>query len=250
MGEARFSRLAVGRGHVDCDHGRLPVPAPATSRLIEGLDVEGGVAEGELLTPTGAAILTTLGAQSPMPAMRADAVGYGAGARDREGMPNLLRVWIGETVDAAEADAVWVMETNVDDCSGEVLGYAMDRLLAEGALDVFATPIQMKKSRPGVRLTVIAEPTRFEALAEVLFRETPTFGFRYHEVRRAKLAREIVTVDTPYGAVQVKVGRRGARVLTREPEYEGCRRIAEREGIPLRDVMRAARERAARSGGG
>ena len=243
--EVRFSRLAVGRGYVDCAHGRLPVPAPATTRLIQGCEIEAGVAEGELLTPTGAAILTTLGEQTAMPSMRATATGYGAGAREREGIPNLLRVWLGETADPAEADVVWVMETNVDDCSGEVLGHAMERLLAEGALDVFATPIQMKKSRPGVRLTVIAEPARLDALAEVLFRETSTFGVRYHEVRRTKLAREIVTVPTPHGPVRVKLGRRAGQVLTREPEYEDCRRLAQTTGLPLREIMRLARASAA-----
>ena len=236
-----FSRLSVGRGHVDCAHGRLPVPAPATERLIEGLEVEWGVAEGELLTPTGAAILTTLGEQTAAPPMRTVSVGYGAGRRELDRQPNLLRVCVGEAAPPAESDAVWMLETNLDDSSAEVVGYALERALAEGALDAFATPIQMKKSRPGVRITLIAERDRVEALEDLLFQETSTFGVRRHLVSRTKLSRDTIEVETPYGPARVKTGRRGDRIITVEPEYEDCRRIAEEKGIPLREVMRMVR---------
>ena len=246
--EVRFSTLSCGGGHVHCEHGTLPVPAPATARLVEGFEVRlGGEDEGELLTPTGAAILTALGRQGPPPPMRVQAVGCGAGGREREGSPNLLRLWLGETADDEEADTVWCVETNLDDCPGEVVGYAMDRLFAEGALDVYLTPIQMKKSRPGVKMTVLADADRVEAMEAVLFAETPTFGVRRTEMRRSKLERESVRVDTPHGPVSVKVGRRKGQSVTVEPEYEDCRRVAEERGVSLREVMEAAR-RAARGG--
>jgi len=242
-----FSRLAVGRGYVNCAHGRLPVPAPATARLIEGYEVEYDVAEGELLTPTGAAILTTLGEQARSPAMRVEAIGYGAGAHDREELPNLLRLTLGETVGTDEADRVWVVETNLDDCSPEVVGFAADRARETGALDVFLTPIQMKKSRPGVKLTAIVGADRLEEVEAILFQETSTFGIRRYEASRSKLSRCLESVDTPFGSMRVKVGRRGGRVLLCEPEYEDCRRVAVEKKMPLREVMQRVREIAVRN---
>ena len=232
-----FSRLSVGRGYLECAHGRLPAPAPATAKLIEGFQVSYGVAEGEMLTPTGAAILTTLGQQAEPEELCPSATGYGAGRRDRESLPNLLRVTIGDSVGAAPSDVVWVLETNLDDCSPEVIGYALDRIWAAGALDVFATPIQMKKSRPGVKVTAIVPRGRVSAVEDVLFRETSTFGVRRYEVQRSTLQREIRTVGTPYGQARVKMGIRGGRAIACEPEYEDCRRIAEAKGLALREVM-------------
>lgn len=236
-----FSRLAVGRGFVDCAHGRLPVPAPATARLIEGFEVAHGVADGELLTPTGAAILTTLGQQT-RPVMRSSAVGYGTGRRDRSALPNLLRVWVGDVSEPAEADEVWVLETNLDDCTPEVIGHALDCVWEAGALDVFVTPVQMKKGRPGSKVTVVAAADRIGQIEDVLFGETPTFGVRRHPVMRSKLAREAREVETPYGKVRVKVGRRGGRAVTCEPEYEDCRRAAAAWGVSLRQVMERAKQ--------
>jgi uncharacterized protein (TIGR00299 family) protein len=241
-----FSRLALGRGYVDCAHGRLPVPSPATAALVQGIEVDCGAADGELLTPTGAAILTTLGKQAA-PAMRPAAVGYGAGGRDRPGTPNVLRVWIGEEADSRGEDAVWVIETNVDDCSPEVIGYALDRLWAAGALDVFVTPIQMKKGRPGAKVTALARTEGVTAVEDVLFHETTTFGVRRYQAVRSVLDRTVRTVATPYGPVRVKEGRRGGRVISREPEYEDCRRVAEAQGLPVRDVMDTVRRLATES---
>jgi hypothetical protein len=197
--------------------------------------------EGELTTPTGAALLTTLADSfGPPPPMTVAAVGYGAGSADREALPNLLRVFIGEAAAADEADAVVVLEANLDDLSPQVLGYLMERLFEAGALDAFLAPIYMKKNRPGVLLTVIAEPGTVPAIEELIFAETTTFGLRRTTATRRKLAREWVEVATRYGKVRVKVGRMGRRLVQAAPEYEDCRAIAARRGVPLREVQQAA----------
>jgi len=235
-----FSPIRVGTGTIKCQHGILPVPAPATAELIKGLPVVQTDMAAELTTPTGAAVLTALGRCSPPPPMRYAAVGQGAGGRDHGDLPNVLRVMVGERRPGAEGDRVCVIETNIDDMPAEIIGYVSDKLFEAGALDVYAAPIQMKKNRPGVLLSVIAEHRVAAAVEQVLFRETTTFGVRRYEVERSKLAREHVKVRTSYGTVRVKVGRLDGEVITVAPEYEDCRRAAERSDAPLKDVRQAA----------
>jgi len=242
VGDVFFSTLRLGGGTVQAGHGALPVPAPATARLVAGFRCELGPVERELLTPTGAAILTTLGKQQTPPPMLIGKIGYGAGGRDNPGHPNVLRLLLGEEAPQSEADAVWVLEVNLDDASAEVCGYAIERLLAAGALDAYAVPIQMKKSRPAWMLCAIVEDEPLRRVEEVFFRETTTFGVRRHRVERTKLAREIRTVQTPQGPVRVKVGMREGKIITASPEYEDCRKIALERNIPLREVMEAARK--------
>ena len=238
--EVRFSTLRLGGGTVKAAHGVLPVPAPATARLVTGCACEMGPVQAELLTPTAAAILTSLGRQDTAPHMAYDAIGYGAGTKEFPGHANVLRVFVGSALARAQTDAVWVLECNVDDMTPEVCGHAIDRLLAAGALDAWATPIQMKKSRPASMLCAIAEDAAVAAVEEVFFRETTTFGVRRTRAERSKLAREHRTVQTPYGPVRVKVGTLAGRVVTASPEFEDCRSLAREKDVPLRDVMSAA----------
>jgi len=241
-----FSRLRLGGGTVKAGHGVLPVPAPATARLIAGCACEMGPVEHELLTPTGAAILTALGAQDPAPFLTVERVGYGAGGRDIPGLPNVLRVMVGTKPDAAQMDTAWLLEANVDDATPEALGYALERMLAAGALDAWIAPVLMKKGRPGFVVSAIADDTAREKVENVFFRETTTLGLRRRRVERAKLARRSVSVSTPFGEVRVKLGERSGEVLTAAPEYEDCRRLALEKSAPLRAVMDAAREAWAR----
>ena len=236
-----FSTLRLGGGAVQTAHGNLPVPAPATAQLVSGFKCEMGPADFELLTPTAAAILTTLGEQRRPPCVRIEKVGYGAGDRDVSGHPNVLRAFLGRVVPEAEADSVWVVEANLDDATPELCGHVLDRLLAAGALDAYVLPIQMKKSRPAFLLCAIVGDEALGRVEETFFHETTTFGLRRHRVERAKLAREIIPIETPYGPIRVKVGRRDGKVITLSPEYEDCRRIAIEKDIPLRDIMNLAR---------
>lgn len=243
LGVERFTSRAVppGSGTVKCAHGIMPIPAPATAHLLHGVPLAAAPVKGELTTPTGAAILTTLVSEYvDTPAMTIECIGCGAGSRDPIELPNILRLLIGtatphQTQPASPADTVWVLETNLDDCSPEIIGYTFDRLFAAGALDVFTTPIQMKKQRPGSLLTVLTDPAHREPLETILFRETGTFGIRRYPVERSKLERESVTVETPWGAVRAKRGQRGGFVIL-TPEYEDCARAAREFNIPLRDV--------------
>jgi pyridinium-3,5-bisthiocarboxylic acid mononucleotide nickel chelatase len=241
ISDIRFSSLSLGGGSVKCAHGILPVPAPATARLVEGFECSMGPVQHELLTPTGAAILTTLGTQSPLTGFCGKSVGYGAGSRDTEGVPNVLRVMIGETTTEEKSDAPWLLETNLDDISPEIVGYVVERLLACGVLDVWTTAIQMKKSRPGILLSVLVGDTALHAAEELILRETTTFGIRRRRVERTTLERKHVEVDTPYGRVRIKVGCRNGTVLTAAPEYEDCRKLAEEHDACLNNVMEAAR---------
>lgn len=241
--------LRFGTGTVRCHHGVLPIPAPATVRLAEGFPVEHTGIMGELTTPTGAAILTTFAeCFGPPPPMRLERSGFGAGHADRPERPNVLRVLIGEEASAANADRVVVLEANIDDATAEVIGYTSRRLLAEGALDVFAVPIQMKKSRPGTLLSVIARPHDRERLEAVLFRETTTFGIRYREELRAKLSRRSIEVEVLGAKVRVKLGLLANEVVTASPEYEDCARIAYEQGVPLRKIYEAALQATKSSG--
>ena len=238
--------VPTGSGSVQTAHGLLPLPAPATLELLRGLPTRASEEPGELTTPTGAAILATLADRfSPMPAMTVEAVGYGAGAREGVRLPNVLRVVLGRLAEEGgpdEADSVWLLEANLDDASGEVLGAAAEALFGAGALDVWTVAAAMKKGRPGVVVSALADFGRREAVEEAMLRHTPTFGVRRTLVDRTKLAREETRVETPYGPVRVKVGRRGGAILAAHPEYEDCLRAARAAGIPLAEVIEAARQ--------
>ena len=231
-----------GSGSVKCAHGLMPVPAPATAMLLKGMPLAQAPVTGELVTPTGAAILATVVNEfTDQPTMTIERVGCGAGRKDFFEQPNILRVFVGTAaahLSAAESDTVTVLETNLDDVAPEVIGYCFDRLFAAGALDVFAVPIQMKKNRPGTLLTVIATAEMVSALETILFRETGTFGVRKHTATRSKLNREPTTVTTSWGPMKAKRGwREGLDLVT--PEYEDCARVAREHGVPLREVYAA-----------
>jgi uncharacterized protein (TIGR00299 family) protein len=242
------SPLNVGGGTLRAAHGLYPVPAPATARLLQGARVYSGTQAVELVTPTGALIITSYAESfGGIPPMRLEKVGYGAGSRDLPDTPNVLRVLVGETdagspVRASQppAQSVAVVEAEIDDMNPQIFGVLMDRLLADGALDVFYTPIQMKKNRPGTLLTVISTPDARERLTSIVFRESTTIGVRYREVSREVLEREVITVDTALGPVRFKVARRDGKVLNAAPEFDDCVRIARERDLPLKDVQAAA----------
>ena len=240
------SPLNVGGGTVKCAHGTLPVPAPATLKLLTDAPLYSSGPQVELVTPTGAAIVKILAARfASFPAMKIERSGYGAGSRDFPDQPNVLRLTIGEAAGAAAtlADSVTVLEANLDDLSPQVLAYAMERLLAEGALDVFSAPVQMKKNRPGMLLTVLARPEDAPRLAKLVFGETTTLGLRMRQERRQTLARRTVAVETPWGKVRMKVANLNGSVANYAPEYEDCRRIADQHKVPLKQVMQEATRR-------
>ncbi len=236
------SPLPMGRGWTQGAHGRIPLPAPATLALLKDVPVVGSPLEAELVTPTGAALLSALVSSfGPVPPMTLSAVGYGAGARDLP-IPNLLRVLIGAGADASTAvtEALVMLETNIDDMNPEFYDHAMARLFEGGALDVFLTPAQMKKNRPATLLRVLCRPTDTDRVISILFSETTTLGIRENAVQRHCMMREIDSVETPYGRVHVKVARLGKGRARVKPEYDDCRRLAEQSGVPLHDVYRAA----------
>lgn len=236
------SSVNVGSGTVTCEHGVMPVPAPATLELLKGWEVYSSEIIKELATPTGALLLTTLAASSgPMPSMTIGVTGYGAGG-DMPGWPNCLRLIIGEASYADEQDEVVVMETDIDDMNPQIYGYLIERLLAEGALDAHMTPIYMKKGRPGITVTVLCEPGMQQKLEEMLFSETTTLGVRSWRAQRRKLVRESIEVETSWGKVRVKLAFRGDEQVRAQPEYDDCRRLAEQHGVPLRIVIAAAVE--------
>ena len=243
--ELRFSTVSLGGGTVKAAHGTLPVPAPATAELLRGLPVRGGPAQIELTTPTGAALLRALGRPSEhWPQMSVEQIGIGAGDADIPGHPNVLRLAVGTAgaQGGAESDAVWVLQASLDDMTGEEVGYLTERLLGAGALDAFAAPVQMKKNRPGVLITVLCAPEGLGAMEEVMWRHSTTLGIRRSLWQRSKLARRHEAVQTPWGEVRLKLGYLGDELVRCEPEYEDCRRIADEHDIPLREVYRAARE--------
>ena len=235
------SAINLGAGTTVVGHGTIPVPGPATVNLLKGLPVYTAGPAHELTTPTGAALMATLAnGAGTMPAMAVSAVGYGAGSVDPPGWPNALRVFIGEAMSPAESDRVMVLETNLDDMNPQGYELLIDRLLAKGALDVTLTPVIMKRGRPGIVLSVLADPAKVESVLRVLFAETTTLGVRVQEVARRLLAREMTEVPTRFGPVRVKVAKvsgRG-RLLKARPEYQDCKRIAEQTGLPLREVTR------------
>jgi uncharacterized protein (TIGR00299 family) protein len=235
------SPLNVGSGSIRSAHGLYPVPAPATLRLLKGAPIYSGPQAAEMVTPTGALLVSSYADQfGTIPAMRVSAVGYGAGSRDFPDTPNVLRVLVGEADATTPAASVVVIEADIDDMNPQIFGVVMDALLAQGALDVYYTPIQMKKNRPGVLLTVIAPPDARERLTSTVFRETTTIGVRYREMARECLDREDVTVQTPLGAVRVKVARRHGEILNASPEFEDCARIARDRNMPVKEVQALA----------
>ncbi len=239
------SPLNVGGGTVVCAHGTYPVPAPATVELLKDAPVYSSGIQKELVTPTGAAIVRALTTEfGPMPTMTVKQTGYGAGARDFEKHANVLRITIGETVQAAVAhlptEEIVVLEANLDDLNPQVFGYVVEQALAAGALDVFAAPVQMKKSRPGLVLTVLSQPQDAQRLATLVFRETTTLGMRVRREQRYALPRLHQAVQTRWGEVRIKIAQLNGGVSNYAPEYEDCRRIAEQQQLPLKTVMQEA----------
>jgi uncharacterized protein (TIGR00299 family) protein len=237
IGAVYSSAVNVGSGTVKTEHGVLPVPAPATSELLTGKPIYARGPTLELTTPTGAAIATTLAVGfGALPPMRVMATGYGAGDYDFPEHANVLRVLIGETSGAEESTTVTVLEANIDDSSPQVLGYAMERLLESGALDVTLTPVLMKKNRPGTLLRVIARPQDSETLAQIIFAETSTLGLRLYPVERRVKERHSVEIATPHGTVRMKIAENGSFA----PEYEDCRKLARESGVPLKQILAEA----------
>ena len=235
--EIHSSPLNVGSGTVKTEHGVLPVPAPATAELLTGKPVYARGPSVELTTPTGAAIAATLASEfGGLPPMQITSTGYGAGDRDFQEHANVLRVLIGETSGAEEATTVAVLEANIDDSSPQVLGYAMERLLEAGALDVTLESVLMKKNRPGTLVRVIAKPEDREALAQLIFAETSTLGLRIYSAERRVKARHTLEVETPYGKVRIKIADNGSYA----PEYEDCRKLARETGVPLKQILAEA----------
>lgn len=240
------SKLRLGSGFVRCAHGMLPVPSPATAELIKGLPVYSSSVEKELVTPTGAAIITTLAKEfGGMPLMKVEKVGYGAGKAELE-HPNLLRVFIGETTEAYEYDSVKLIETNIDDMNPQVYDYVIEKLLKAGALDVYLTPIYMKKNRPATKLSILADINILNEVTQIIFDETTTLGVRISEVKRKKLSKETVKVKTKYGEIKVKIGKSGKTIKNIAPEYEECKKAAIRYSVPLKNVYREAKKGAER----
>jgi pyridinium-3,5-bisthiocarboxylic acid mononucleotide nickel chelatase len=234
------SPLNVGTGTVTMSHGTYPVPPPATARLVRGAPVY-GAGEGELLTPTGALLVTSFATSyGPLPLLRPQGVGHGAGARDTHGRPNVLRLIVGNEEATDSSERVIVLEAEIDDMSPQLYGPLSDRLLASGALDVYLTAVQMKKGRPGVLLTVLTAPGAREALEALIFSETTTLGVRRSEWERTTLARESVSVETAYGPVRVKLGRREGRIVNAQPEFDDCEKVAAARGVPVKEVWAAA----------
>jgi uncharacterized protein (TIGR00299 family) protein len=236
------SPLNVGGGMVKCAHGTFPVPAPATLDLLKNAPVYSGEIQKELVTPTGAAIVKVLvNRYGTFPRMKAQKVGYGAGTRDFKDHPNVVRLTIGETDQAAESplpiETVSILEASLDDMSPQVFGYVLERAMEQGALDVYGTPVQMKKSRPGILLTVLCRPEDEARLAKLVFAETTTLGIRMRKESRATLARRHVVVQTKWGEVRMKLARLNGSISNYAPEYEDCRRIAAEHHVPLKSVL-------------
>jgi uncharacterized protein (TIGR00299 family) protein len=246
--EVHCAHVPLGKGFVRCRHGTLPLPAPATLALLEGVPVVGTEVEAELVTPTGAAIVRTQAtAFGPLPAMRPRATGWGAGTRDQPERPGLLRLVLGDPVTAAHERTCVVLVANVDDMTAEVAAHALEAALDTGALDAWVTPVVMKKGRPAMQVGVLARIADRDRLARVLLSETTTIGLRYHEVGRVELDRRVVRVTTPHGEIPVKVSTGHGVPANVAPEYEACRAAARQRGVPLKVVMAAATAAALRS---
>jgi uncharacterized protein (TIGR00299 family) protein len=240
--------VVEGTGWINCAHGRFPIPAPATLAILgtRGIPLSQCDEPHELVTPTGAALLAefveTFG---PMRSLVAEKIGFGLGTRDNRTRPNVLRAILGTTASTAspldwQTDTVAVLEANLDDINAEILGNFVEQALGAGALDVFHTPIQMKKNRPGVLLTVLCAEADADKFAELMLRETTTFGVRRHSAERRKLAREFTDVQTPYGKVSVKLGKLNGKILQAAPEFESCKKLALETRVPLKAIYEAA----------
>ncbi len=242
--EFACSPLNVGGGTVRAAHGVMPVPAPATVDLLRGKPTYSSGIDRELVTPTGAAIVSTLAAScGTIPPMVTEAIGYGAGSFELPEQPNVLRILVGERIARETApwdESITIIEANLDDMNPQIYGYFAEQALAAGALDVYATPVQMKKNRPGQLVTILCRPPDAAKLTDLVFRETTTIGVRSWEARRRTLLRDSVTVETSFGAVRMKVSRLNGHVLNAAPEYEDCRRIAAQRGVPLKEVLAQA----------
>jgi uncharacterized protein (TIGR00299 family) protein len=244
FGIERFvcSPLHVGSGTVDMDHGRFPVPPPAVTELLKGAPVYATDIKGELVTPTGAAIIASVCNEfGALPRMTIESTGYGAGTREYEKFPNVLRVLVGDDSMPGEDEQLWMMETNIDDLSPQIFAHVMDLAFDLGALDCYFTPIQMKKNRPAILLSVLCRKADQEKLSEMIFKETTTLGLRTYAVGRRALERETVCVETKYGPIDVKVARMKGQVVNKMPEYEQCRQAALRANVPLRLVEEETR---------
>lgn len=235
------SPLNVGGGMVEAAHGRMPVPAPATARLLAGVPIYGGSVPHELVTPTGALLATAYATDyGPIPLMTVERIGYGAGSRDLAGTPNVLRLLIGTTVERSTSERIVVLECEIDDMNPQIFGPLMDRLYAAGALDVYYIPVQMKKNRPGTLLTVLAPLDREEAITDVVFTETTTIGLRRQEADRERLARDVVAVETPLGPVRFKRAYRHGRLINAAPEFDDCAKLAAEHRCSIKDVQALA----------
>jgi len=249
--DLRCSPLNLGGGTVQCEHGVLPVPAPATTELLKGIPVYSSGVQAELVTPTGAALVSVLATSfGPLPPMKIGSVGYGAGSRDLGEFPNVLRLVVGEAeIRAArvseratheELEPLVMVEANLDDMNPQIGGFFAERAFAAGALDVYFAPVQMKKNRPGVLLSVLCHPELRDTMMDLFFEETTTLGVRCYEVLRRALEREWVPVQTAYGEVRMKVSRRNGRIVNFSPEYEDCRRLATASAVPLKTILQEA----------
>ena len=246
LDEIVCSPLNVGGGTIKCAHGTFPVPAPATLELLKGVPVYSSGIQAELVTPTGAAIVKTLAKRfAPFPEIKIDNIGYGAGTREFSDHANVLRLTIGEIQSSSHVttETVSILEANIDDLNPQIFAYVLDRLFEEGALDAFAIPVQMKKNRPGMLLTVLCKPEDTNKVSGVIFRETTTLGVRQREEKRQVLARKFVNVTTRWGTVRIKLGSMNGTVTNYAPEYEDCRRIAAEHHVPLKIVMQEAIEK-------
>ena len=243
------SPLHVGSGTVEMAHGRFPVPPPAVTELLKGVPFYSTDIKGELLTPTGAAIITTVCKEfGPIPTMTVEQTGYGAGTREYDKFPNVLRVLIGETQTKGAVDErLWVLETNIDDLSPQIIGHVMERAFELGALDCYLTPVQMKKNRPGVLFSVLCTARDKESLMQLIFLETTTLGVRSYDVERRALERTNVSVETQYGPIDVKVAHLNGRVVNEMPEFDQCRLAARAANVPVKVVEEAARNALAKS---
>jgi uncharacterized protein (TIGR00299 family) protein len=237
------SPLHVGSGMIQMAHGRFPVPPPAVAELLKGVPFYSSDIQGELLTPTGAAIITTVCKEfGPIPRMTTDVTGYGAGTRQYKDFPNVLRVLLGQTeADGATDERLWMIETNIDDMSPQLLGHVMDRAFELGALDCYFTPVQMKKNRPGVLLSILCDGDQKEPLMKLLFTETTTLGVRSYEVARRALRRSMMRIETQYGPIDVKVAHLNGRVVNEMPEFEQVRAAAIAAEVPVKVVEDAVR---------
>jgi pyridinium-3,5-bisthiocarboxylic acid mononucleotide nickel chelatase len=234
------SPLPLGQGFVKSSHGIIPIPAPATVELLKNIPAKKTEIQGELVTPTGAAIISTLAESfGTIPNMVIEGVGYGAGTKELTEQPNLLRVILGDTKLAYEGDTINIIETNIDDMSPQIYDSLIDKLLALGAVDVYMTPIVMKKSRPAIKLTVLVDSAHLQDACACIFAETTTMGVRIYEANRNKLSREMVEVETEYGKVSVKLGKLGDDVLKILPEYDDCKHLSEKNNIPIMKIHQA-----------